>query len=419
MDKYILKRLPTTPGVYLFRNSKKQIIYVGKAINLKHRVTSYFQKNLNSEKTLLLVSQIKNLEVIKVNSELEALLLEVNLIKKHQPFFNSQLKDGKDYLYIIFTKDDFPAVLTARKPDLEKAKFYFGPFTSSRSARTTLKIIRKILPFRTTCRPNSGRACLFYHLGLCPGVCDSKISKKDYQKILIKVKAFLEGKTEKVILGLQKEMEMFSKKLEFEKAAVAAQKIDAIKKTTQRFEEVEKYLSGPEVLDSIYEKQLFELQENLKLPKKLERIECYDISNISGTNATGSMVVLENGQVSKGEYRRFRIKHVVGSNDPAMMKEVLLRRFKNTWPLPDLLIVDGGKTQLGAALDAMKESQITLPVIGLAKKLEEVHLPGQKQTLRLPRSSRSLFLLQRIRDEAHRFAISYHRLLRSKQFLDK
>ncbi len=417
--KISLTELPQSSGVYLFKNYSGQIIYVGKAVNLKSRVSSYFQKNIQTEKTRLLVSEIKSLEFIKVDSEIDALLLEAKLIKKYQPIFNSQLKDDKDYLYILITKEEFPAVITGRKQDLRKAGDYFGPFPSANAARTTLKTLRRIIPFRINCRPNSGRACLGFHIGLCPGVCAGNISKKDYKKIIGRVKKFLNGDSSKLIKDLESEVKNYSANLEFEKASEIQHKINAIKHITKPVESVEKYLTGPDVLEAKYQKQLEDLTTKLDLKEIPNRIECYDISNISGSNSTGSMVVLINGQISKGDYRRFKIKTVTGINDPAMMKEVLTRRFNNKWPLPDLVIVDGGKTQLSAGVSALTELNLQIPIVGLAKKLEEIYIPGRLNTVSFSKNSPALFLVQRIRDEAHRFAITYHRYLRSKQFLPK
>ncbi len=412
------KNLPDSAGVYLFKNKNDKVLYVGKAINLKSRVSSYFAKNVVSGKVYLLSREVDFIDHIKVASEIEALLLEANLIKKYQPFYNQQLKDDKDYLYIIITNEDYPRVTTGRKRDLHRAKVYFGPFPSANAARGTLKTVRRVFPFRTSCKPNT-RACLAAHLGLCPGVCAGTTSKGEYQKILRKLISFLKGNTGEIVGDLEKDMRLAAKNLEFEQAASIRAKIEAISKTTRPIETVERYLEGPQILESYYEKQIEDLRVALNLPKKLERIECYDISNFSGTNATGSMVVLSNGQISKDDYRRFKIKTVKGPNDFASMREVLSRRFHNDWPHPDLLIVDGGRGQLGVAHEVLAELKLDIPHIGLAKKLEEIYQPGVKLTLRLPKSSPALQLVQRIRDESHRFAITYHRYLRSKAFLSK
>lgn len=413
------KKLPSFPGVYIFRDKANTVIYVGKAINLKNRVSSYFQKNLESEKTRALVEKIAKIDFIEVASDIEALLLEAKLIKQHQPFYNLRLKDDKDYLYIIFTKEDFPKVITGRKRDIAAAQEYFGPFTTARAARDTLRLARKIIPFRTNCKPYSGKACLSYHLGLCPGVCISAIGKNDYKKNLKKLRSFLNGETNSLISRFKKDMERSVKNMDFEEAGKWRDKISAIEKTTRRYEEIDKYLEGPAALEGIYNLQVKELAKVLGLKSLPRRIECYDISNIQGTNSVGSMVVLIDGKINKDEYRRFKIKTVAGINDPASVAEVLIRRFHNDWERPNLIVVDGGRTQLNAAERVLTALQIDIPVIGLAKRFEEVYQVGDSHVLRLPKDSPALFLIQRIRDEAHRFAISYHRKLRSKQFLPK
>ncbi len=417
MEAKDFKKLPSFPGVYFFKNRRGKIIYVGKAINLKKRVASYFQKNLELAKTQALVTEISAIDFIEVASDVEALLLEAKLIKKHQPYYNSRLKDDKDYLYIILTKEDFPKVTTGRKRDIERAKNYFGPFTTARAARDTLRLARRIIPFRTTCKPNSGRPCLSYHLGLCPGVCAGVISPKDYNKLLNKLQKFLSGDSGKLVKQLETEMKRQARGTHFEEAAKLRNSIEAIEKTTRRYEEVDRYLEGPEALEVIYQKQLEDFATKLKLPSLPNRIECYDISNFQGSNSVGSMVVLSLGKINKDEYRRFKIKRVEGINDPASMAEVLDRRFHNDWEWPDLIVVDGGRTQLNAALEVLGRLKINIPVVGLAKKLEELYLPNQKETLRLPKNSPGILLVQRIRDEAHRFAITYHRKLRSKAFI--
>lgn len=395
------------------------MIYVGKAINLKNRVASYFQKNLESTKTRALVENIAKIDFIEVASDIEALLLEAKLIKQYQPFYNSRLKDDKDYLYIIFSNEDFPKVITGRKRDIYKTKQYFGPFTTARAARDTLRLARKIIPFRTTCKPSSGKACLSFHLGLCPGVCVGAISRTEYRKNLRKLKTFLNGNTNVLLSRFKREMESSSKKMDFEEAGKLRDKISAIERTTKRYEEIDKYLEGPDALEGVYNLQVKAFADNLGLKQPPRRIECYDISNIQGTNSVGSMVVLLDGKINKDEYRRFKIKTVSGSNDPASMAEVLSRRFHNDWEFPNLIVVDGGRTQLNAAFKALQERQIEIPVIGLAKKNEEIYRVGEKQVLRLPKNSPALLLVQRIRDEAHRFAITYHRKLRSREFIPK
>ncbi len=413
------KKLPSFPGVYFFRDKTGTVIYVGKAINLRNRVSSYFQKNLESIKTRSLVENIAKIDFIEVVSDIEALLLEAKFIKQHQPFYNARLKDDKDYLYIVFTNEDFPKVTTGRKRDTTLSKQYFGPFTTAKAARDTLRVVRKIFPFRTNCRPISGKACLSYHLGLCPGVCIGAISKMEYRKTLRKLESFLNGNTNALLSNLKKDMDNSARKMDFEEASKWRDKISAVEKTTRRYEEIDKYLDGPDALEGVYQLQLNAFAESLGLGQLPARIECYDISNIQGSNSVGSMVVLTDGKINKDEYRRFKIKTVSGINDPASMAEVLTRRFHNDWEFPNLIVVDGGRTQLNAAAAVLETLELEIPVIGLAKKNEEIYRGGEKQVLRLPKNSLALLLLQRIRDEAHRFAITYHRKLRSKQFLPK
>src|SRR3990167_524787 len=408
-----LDNLPQNSGVYIFKDSKNKPIYVGKALNIKKRVKDHFSSNIGTPKENRMLEKIDAVESIRIDSEIEALILEANLIKKYKPTFNAQLKDDKDYLYIKITRDPYPKVLTARKKDLKNTTIFFGPFPSASKVRTTLKILRKIFHF-TSCRPNRKRACLYYHLGLCPGVCIGLISQKDYQKNIKGVIYLLEGRRSKLIGILENEVRKFVKRLEFEKAKEAQRKIEALNYITQPI----RMLEYPEIdVEELRQRELGELVNILNLTKKPIRIECYDISNFSGKQATGSMAVFTRGFADPSQYRRFKIKFVKGPNDTAMISEVLERRFKNDWKMPDLILIDGGKGQLSAALKVVGDFNLSLPVISLAKRLEEVYLTGKEKPLRLPRGSVALKLLQRIRDEAHRFAVTYHRKLRSKEFL--
>jgi excinuclease ABC subunit C len=285
------KKIPKFPGVYLFRDQDNTVIYVGKAINLRARVGSYFQKNLQNSKTQALVEKVSEIDFIEVVSDIEALLLEAKLIKEYQPFYNARLKDDKDYLYIIFTDEDYPKITTGRRRDIESALVYFGPFTTARAARDTLRLARKIFPFRTNCRPGSGKACLSYHLGLCPGVCIGAVSSKEYRRQLKKLENFLDGNTRSLLSKLKREMEDSSRKLDYETAAILREQISSIEQTTRRYEEVDKYLDGPSALEGVYESQLSAFAQVLNLPEPPARIECYDISNIQGKESVGSMVV--------------------------------------------------------------------------------------------------------------------------------
>lgn len=408
-----LANLPENSGVYIFKDKYQVPIYVGKAVNIKKRVKNHFGLKKSNAKEQLLVERTASIDSIVVDSEIEALILEANLIKNHQPLFNSQLKDDKDYIYIKITDDEFPKVVAARKRDLTDTREFFGPFPSSSKVRTTLKFLRRVFPY-SNCKPNQRRPCLYFHLGLCPGVCAGIITNKDYRTNIRKVVLFLKGERQKIINDLEKQLKTASKKLEFEKAAVIQNQIESINyiiKPSRNFEHFE-----PD-LESIRNMEMEELAKEINLAKTPKRIECYDISNIHGKDATGSMVVFTNGMADHSEYRRFKIKTVVGINDTAMMAEVVERRLKNDWPVPDLIVVDGGKGQLNAAFAVLRRLGKEIPIISLAKRLEEIYLPGSPKPLKLSRQNKALRLIQRLRDEAHRFAINYHRKLRSKRFL--
>jgi len=399
-------------------------LYVGKAKNLKKRVSSYFAKYIElGPKTQALVSQTKQIKSIIVPSEIEALLLEIKYIKKYKPKYNIRFIDGKNYPLIrIAVKDNYPKVLIARRPEDERSK-YFGPFPNANAMRLVLRTIRKIFPFQSV--PNhTKKICLYYHLHLCPcpPVFDSSEFKKEYRKTIKHITDFLNGNTKKIIRDLTKERIIFSKNENFEKANEIQNKIIAIELITGPFYRKETDFDiDPNFEEDLREKEISDLKEilnknNVKV-QTLERIECFDISNISGTNATGSMVVFINGQKDGAEYRKFRIRSINTPNDFAMMKEVLSRRMKHEeWLYPDLIIVDGGKGQVSSAVSVLKERNTMIRIIGIAKK-EETIITSDFREIILPKDSNALKLIMRIRDETHRFAITYHRKLRSKKFL--
>jgi excinuclease ABC subunit C len=555
-----LSALPSKPGVYLMKDALGHVIYVGKAINLRNRVRSYFRaSNGQTRKLRRLVHNIADFEFIVTGSELEALILECNLIKKHRPHYNVRLKDDKRYPYIKITmQEDYPRIYTVRRMQDDGSR-YFGPYTSSKAVRQTMETLRKLFPYLSCKREITGndrRPCLYYHIGRCAGPCIGAISRKEYRALIQQIILFLEGKQERIIQDLQEQMERAAQALDFERAAALRDQVQALRTVIEKQrivfaagndedviafaredgqacvqtffirggkligreyfvltgtqdEDAEEIMTsfvkqfydqaayvppkilvqhnvdeamvieswlrqkrgtkvtihvprrgrGRELVKMVAEnaaetlaqlraewaaeqaKQvtaLEELRKHLELDEAPTRIECYDISNIQGKAATGSMVVFVKGVARKSEYRRFRIKTVAGADDYAMLQEVLRRRFKGVaasrqqgagsekeqpsadqsgWGiLPDLLIVDGGKGQLNAALEVMTESGVEdVPVIGLAKQREEVFLAGRSKPILLPRDSQGLYLLQRIRDEAHRFAIQYHRKLRKKK----
>ncbi|HUV15630.1 MAG TPA: excinuclease ABC subunit UvrC [Pelolinea sp.] len=555
----ILGTLPAKTGCYLMKNSTGKIIYVGKAVNLRSRVRSYFHASADhSRKTRRMVYEIADIEFIVVESELEALILEMNLIKKHLPEYNIRLKDDKRYPFIkVLWADPFPKVIVIRKHKNDGSRYY-GPFTSVWAVHQTLDLLRKIFQYRTCDRIITGqdlRACLYYDIKLCTAPCTGKINQEDYRQMIDDLSKFLEGRTDPILSRLKDQMQALSEQMDFEKAAVVRDQIQAIERVVERQKiisnretdsdviamarsngdscvqiffirngrligreyfilegtedegdseviaqfikqfyseassvpgevllpnEVEEALiiqqwlnqqrGGKKVqirtpkrgisrdlvkmatenavetlsaLKSQWEadthkqsQALGELQTALGMADPPNRIECYDISNIQGTAAVGSMVVFEQGVPNKKLYRRFNIKSVSGPDDFASMEEVLARRFKR-WQasqerhsvgekvdesitiLPALLIVDGGKGQLGRALKVAEENEISekMTIVGLSKEHELIFMPGKDLPVELPRNSQGLYLVQRIRDEAHRFAIAAHRNLRGKQRL--
>lgn len=555
-----LKTLPDAPGCYLMKNSDGVVIYVGKAKVLRNRVRSYFQKGADlTRRKRQMVYEIADLDYIVTDTELEALILESNLIKKHHPTYNVRLRDDKSYPYIAVTlSEEWPRVAYMRKLRMqpkEKDK-YFGPYTDTEAVRETLRLIRRV--FRVPCgykspEQSKGRACMYYHIGQCTGVCAGKIDKDDYMAIIKDVMAFLEGRREELAGKLLAEMEEAAEQLNFEKAARLRDQVQAIQKLVARQKVISTALEDQDVIalvtdngntcaemffirggkligqehfllenassddlsDSLEEfiaryyenaayvprevllnadideitiieswlrqkrgtkvtisspkrgekKQLVEmasknaelvlkqlklkletdeariteelgnLQEAIGMDRLPRRIEAYDISNIQGYHTVASLVVFENGLPRKDHYRKFKIKRPDGMpDDYASMQEVVRRRLTGSLSrtaafeeLPDLMLIDGGKGQLNAALeviysirkdeaaaDEVKDALAGLHVIGLAKQNEEIYRPAHADPLLLPRNSRALHLIQRIRDEAHRFAVTFHRSLRGK-----
>ena len=546
-----LASIPARPGVYLMKGEADEVLYVGKAVNLRNRLRSYFQSSATrSPKVLRLVDNAADLDFFVTDSELEALILECNLIKRHRPHYNVRLKDDKRYPYIKITwQEDFPRVNVVRRMLADGAR-YFGPYTSSAAMRQTLDLLRRIFPYLTCKRKITGsdeRSCLYHHIGRCLAPCIGAVSKDDYRDMMQQVCLFLEGKGEEVLASLRQRMETAAENMEFERAANLRDQIDAVERVIERQRVVSASLvdqdaiaiaredgevctqvffvrSGklvgheyflmegggdveePEILSSFL-KQFYdhaahvppeillpaEIEENqvierwlterrggkvsLRVPRRgqkrklLEmveenaretlshllareqiertralsglndlqtqlglhgpplRIEAYDISNLQGVAATGSMVVFAAGAPAKSEYRRFKIRAAQGPDDYAMMQQVLRRRFRRaaaeeretqgSWAqIPDLIVVDGGKGQLNAALEVLAEQGLEgVPIIGLAKAREEIFTPAESEPVVLPRDSEALHLLQRLRDEAHRFAIVYHKAVRRSQSL--
>ena len=539
------------------RDAAGVVIYVGKAINLKNRVRSYFQERADMDrKTRKLVSHITDLEWIVVGSELEALILEMNLIKKHRPHFNVRLKDDKRYPYIKVHLNDPFSKVTVTRLMVKDGSRYFGPYTSVWAVHQTLDLLRKIFPYLTCDREITGldaRPCLYFDIKLCTGPCIGAINQAGYRQLINDLCSFLDGHTDPIVSRLQREMKTASKSLSFERAAVLRDQLNAIERVVEKQKVITGDQSDSDVLalaradgeacvqiffirngklmgreyfilegteeitdnevigeflkqfyseaatipdrvllpNEVEEAQIIqqwlntkrggekiqmfvpksgstsddlmqmatenavetlqalrtqweadknkqtqalaELQEALRLEAPPNRIECYDISNTQGTSSVGSMVVFEQGTPSKGMYRHFNIKTVVGPDDFASMEEVLNRRFKR-WQaaqekqlvgakldpsfavLPDLLMVDGGKGQLGRAVKVLESFGLSerVPLVGLAKQQEELFRPHIEGSVILPRHSQGLYLIQRVRDEAHRFAITAHRKARGK-----
>lgn len=412
-----LDKLPQTPGVYLFLGKKKKILYIGKASNLKARVRSYFQtSSALSPAKHMMIDKIVGWKIQETDTEIEALLLEANLIKKYLPPFNVVMRDDKTFAYVKITiEEEFPTVKVVRK--LDKTGRFFGPFTDMGALREALKVLRRIFKWRPEkCDASKGKPCFDFQLGRCPGTCIGKVDKKEYQRKMRQVIWFFEGKKERVLKDLKKQLRV-ARRSAWE---------GKVEQTEYQIMSIEKVIGHSKMLGVIekYETDAKELARLLGIGKLLERIEGYDISNIFGREAVGSMVVFKEGEPKKSEYRKFKIILLEGEpNDVGMMKEMLERRFKryhhkskkDIWPIPDVIIVDGGKAQLNTATRALKKYKLDIPHISLAKRNEEIYFPGEKNPLKLPQASPALHLVQRVRDEAHRFAITYHRKRRSKR----
>lgn len=405
------------PGVYLFRDKRNEIIYIGKSVSLRKRIQQYFRPSLKlGPKTEKMVSEVSKVDVRIVKTEIEALLLETALIKKYKPRYNVSWKDDKGHLYIkINLTPQIPVIETARRQlETPQIKLY-GPFPSASTVRQVLKTLRKIFPYCQHKRQQ--KSCLWVHLGLCPDPYHTDPLK--YKKNIKNIMLFLGGKKKVLLFNLKREMRLLSNNQKFEDALKIKKQVEAIEYITSVYVTPDEYLKRPSLAEDFIYERLHDLKEFLNLPKNPKRIEAYDISNIQGKMATGSMVVFVNGEKTPHEYRRFRIRSKETPDDISMMKEVIRRRFLNNWPLPDLIVIDGGKPQLNASLNALEAYSFKIPIISLAKKNEDIYLPGKSLPLKLNQTSPGLQLLRQTRDEAHRFALIYHRKLRSKKFLTR
>lgn len=400
-----LATLPDQPGVYLFRDAAHRLLYVGKALSLKKRVSSYARHaQLLPLKVAHMVRQIAEVEIRTVASEAEALLLEAQLIKELKPKYNVSFRDDKMYPMLKITNEPFPRLMVTRRKADDGAA-YFGPYTDASAMHEAVRFLRRVFPMRT-CRTFPNTPCLEYHLGQCLAPCVDYISATRYQRIVEDLVAFLKGNTDRLLRDLMRRMKRAAQDQRFEEAARLRRQIEALSSVIVAKERSS--AAGP----------LDQLQAALTLPRLPRRIEGFDISNIFGTFAVGSMVVFQDAKPLKADYRKFRIRTVRGIDDYQMMREVIRRRYSGTLskelPAPDLILVDGGKGQLSAAVDELKALGATLPILGLAKRFEQIFLPGASQPIVLLPQSPVLHLVQRVRDEAHRFAISYHRGLRGQ-----
>lgn len=429
--------LPKSPGVYFHKDKSGEIIYVGKAANLNNRVRQYFQKSrLRDPKTDVLVSEIVDTDWIVVDSEAEALFLEAELVRRYQPKYNILLRDDKSVSYVrINTKANAPSVTLTRRP-LDDGAEYFGPFLSAGPVRKSLKYLRKVFPYSTHLTlPNRG--CLQTHIGLCPGPETPNYNRVAYSQDLKKLILYLRGDKKTLTNQLEKEMHKQASIQHFEQAAKLRNQLKALKSL-----QVQIIFSDRENLDLSKDHALHEITQLLGLKKPPRRIEGYDISHMSGTDTVASMVVFTNGASDKPNYRKFKMR-LPGNDDFAHMNEAIKRRLsqKNikAWDKPDLFLIDGGKGQLSAAIEARDELGFTIPMIGLAKKHEEIVVHKTKSNviinnkqltslkgyrtdesddfvrLSLPDTANIIKLLQRIRDESHRFAVSYHSVLKQKR----
>jgi len=396
--------LPDQPGVYLFKDAAGRLLYIGKALSLRKRVASYVRPIGLSPRLAQLMKRAVLLETRLTTSEAEALLLEAQLIKEHRPRYNVAFRDDKTYPMLKVTNEPFPRLVVTRRRAPDGA-VYFGPYTDAGLMHEAVRFLRRVFPMRT-CASFPKTPCLEYHLGQCLAPCADYVTAAAYRRIVDDLVAFLNGERDQLLQDLARRMRQASSAKHFEEAARLRDQIQALSSVIAAKER--SLVAGP----------LEQLRAALKLPRLPRRIEAFDISNLFGESAVGSMVVFSDGKPRKAHYRRFRIKTVLGIDDYRMMREVIRRRYGGsltaTLPLPDLILVDGGKGQLAAACEELDALHVTVPVIGLAKRFEHIFLPGATSPIVLLPTSPVLHLVQHVRDEAHRFAITYHRLLRRR-----
>jgi len=459
-----LKELPIKPGVYFHKSTQGEIIYVGKAANLRNRVRQYFQKSrVRDIKTDALVAEIADTDWIEVETELDALFLESEMIKRYKPRFNILLRDDKSQLYVrIPMNDAYPSVSFTRGP-LDDGATYFGPYYNGWAVKKALRYLRRVFPYSTH-ETMPKKLCLQYHIGLCPGVEMQKISSQDYKKTLQKLVRYLKGERKALMKEIERDMKRLAQQHKFEEAMVLRNRLRDIKELQRQI-----IFGDREFMDISKDQGLVGLQRLLSLADTPKRIEGYDISHMSGTNNVASMVVATNGLADKSQYRKFKMQ-LAGNNDFEHMRETMRRRFSGRhadWPNPSLLLIDGGKGQLSSAIEALESLDVHIPVVGLAKRDEQIVIhttrsnidvsvdaikawskekspfnepqaaviddktgryqsvsieeeasiissEGDFMLITLPKNSHIVKLLQRVRNESHRFAVSYHTTLKRK-----
>ncbi len=430
-----LENLPTTAGCYLYYNDKHKVIYVGKAKNLKNRVSSYFVDTFKGPKTEALVAQIVDLDIIQVRSEIEAFLLEAELIKRYKPHYNIMLKDDKSYKYIAV--QDFDVTHEAKKYTFSKIfsvhgrnskrTRYYGPYPDGSLVIKVLKYLRRIYPHcdytkaKLSQSLKDGRSCMYAHIGLCPGACGDVSKFSENRKNILGLEAFLKKGYTTAIEDLEKEMRKFAANEEFEKAKEIRDTVAKLQQLETASILPEQYVDNPNLLLDVYRRRADDIAQFFNLPSA-NRIECYDISNVMEQWTVGSMVVSENGHLAKDQYRKFRIKYTTGISDFWMMKEILSRRIKNGWRLPEILLIDGGKGQVGSVLQAIEGTAFEhIPVIGIFKPNDYFlrKIDGKWKVTKVEKNNIGYLHLRELRDEAHRFANKYRKKLMSSDFSSK
>ncbi len=415
-----VKDFPDTPGIYIMRGASGEILYVGKANSLRKRVMSYFARPLGYRIGVML-AQMRDIEIIQLRSEEEALLLECKFIKEFQPKYNVSLRDDKRYPIVRMGLDEtYPKFTVVRIKKNDNAR-YFGPFTDAHSLRRTLKFLRKLFKIRSCSYrepgPKEAKHCIYYHMKACLAPCMREVSREHYMEAMRDACLLLEGHHQGLVKALHKRMKAAAAAHEFEKAATLRDHIQSLKAVVgSRPKNIQWYRRTSSQRDE----GVRELQAALGMTKLPKVIEAFDISNLAGNQAVGSMVRFVGGRPSNKDYRKFKIREVSGIDDYRMMQEVVRRRYTRLAmerrPLPDLILIDGGKGHLGAARQVMREMGLErIPMVSLAKQEEEIFRPDNPEPLRLPVGSQARYLLQHLRDEAHRFAIGYHKALRARR----